>query len=139
MIMKALCALTLPLILTACGGAPSESSSDASKITAGCGNGLGHAAAPQSEPGDTSDWTGAYWGNHYGSSILVDLAANGEKAVLTVDGGAPVDLHIVARLYCSDSIGMFGDGATRAESGILVTLFRTESNERSVQFTRWNK
>jgi hypothetical protein len=90
------------------------------------------------DDGDPStDWSGPFDGNFQDHKLHIDLAGDGRHATLVIDGGQALDLGLVARLYCSDSIGMFGDGPTRVESKTLVTLFRTPDNVRTVKVNRW--
>ena len=71
------------------------------------------------------------------TEAIEELRKNFQESTLTVEDAEPMSLSLVARLYCSDSLGMFGDGPNRVESKTLISLFRTPMNERSIMIDRW--
>ncbi len=124
-----LCIAVLPLLLSSCGADLKAASATS------CGGGSMARAATEGSPAGTSS---SSFDGAYDSHVLhVDLASDGKHAQLVVDGGQPLDLSIVARIYRSDGLGVFGDATTRADSKVLVILSRTEANERSIKVTRW--
>lgn len=120
----------LSLALGACG----QDAPQASAIKS-CGGGSEIGRLSDDDP--HSDWTGAFDGSHESHAVHIDLASNGRNAQLRIDGGQVLALTLVARLYCSDSIGMYGDGATVDASKVLVALFRLPDSTRTIKIKRW--
>ena len=123
--------LALPLTLIGCGGTPSTP--EASSVKCGGGSEIGRLAS--SAPGN--DGVLAFDGTYNEHALHVELARDGAHAQLSIDGANSIDLVVVAQVYCSDSLGVYGDAATRAASKVLITLNRTETGERSLQVGRW--